>query len=346
MNLGNTIRIKILISFSLLLCSSYSLSVENDVKRIILLETMDVKVVNDRSHWFTVQLNDLGYREGVNMELIVLKAEGSAERAELLLQEALKKSTPDLVVTNATLASMAAAKILKGTDIPQLFVTVTDPVAAGLVEKISVPSGKNITGRIHDIPKHTKLKLVLRLIKDKIETRPIRLGYIHSTYASSISDIRKLNAIADSDEDFVFVAYEIPYKKFPENIDYMLAELSKGLKHLEGDIDFLWEPLGPFAESIEYNILMLAEASVPVVYGANRESAQVGALLYLSPDPEAEGREVGVLADRILKGEPAGNIPVIPPIKFNLGINVTTAQKMNIVIPPDILKLDKDNFFH
>ena len=83
---------------------------------------MDVKVVNDRSHWFTVQLHDLGYREGVNMELLVLKANGSAERAESLLQEALEKDPPDLVVSNATLASKAAAKLLKGTNIPQLFV--------------------------------------------------------------------------------------------------------------------------------------------------------------------------------------------------------------------------------
>lgn len=340
------LRFQIVICSCLLVLFNVSLSMGKDFKRIILLETMDVKVVRDRSHWLKVQLKDLGYREGVNMELLVLKANGSAEHAEALLQEALDKDTPDLVVSNATLASKAAAKLLKGTNIPQLFVTVSDPIGAGLVEKTGVPSGKNITGRVHNITRETKVKLVLRLIQGKVITRPIRFGYIHSSYPSSVGDIRQLKAIAENNKDITFISYEITYKKFPENIDYMLEELAKGLKQLEGEIDFLWEPLEPFAESIEYNKLLQSQATVPVVYGVNRESAQIGALIYLAPDPEGEGREVGVLADKILKGEPAGNIPVIPPVKFNLGINVTTAQKMNIVVPPDILRLARGNIFH
>ena len=346
MKVVNSALLQIAICSFFLLLSNSSLGMEKDFKRIILLESMDVKVVRERSYWFAVQLRDLGYREGVNMELLVLKANGSAERAESLLQEALEKGSPDLVVSNATLASVATAKLLKATSIPQLFITVSDPVGAGLVEKTGIPSGKNITGRVHDISKETKVKLVLRLIKDKVKTRPIRFGYIHSSYPSSVSDIRQLNAIAASNMDITFVPYQIAYKQYPQHIDYMLEELSKGVKKLEGNIDFFWEPLGPFAESIEYNKLLQSAASVPVVYGVNRQSSQTGALMYLAPDPEAEGREVGGLADNILKGEPAGEIPVIPPVKFNLGINVTTAQKMNIVIPPDILKLAKENIFH
>ena len=126
----------------------------------------------------------------------------------------------------------------------------------------------------------------------------------------------------------------------------MLKELSKGLKQLDGKIDFLWEPIGPFAESREYNKLVMEETTVPVVYGANKSSSQVGALIYLTPDAESDGREVALLADRILNGEDPGEIPVIPPIKFNLGINLTTAQKLNIIVPPDILKLAKGNIFH
>ncbi len=322
-----------------------SLGVAGKLKYIILLETMDVKVVRDRSHWFQVQMKDLGYKEGINMELIVLKAKGNYQLAESLLKDALDKGKPDLVLSNATLASQAAAKLLKGTNISQLFFTVADPVGAGLVENIGQSTGKNITGRVHNISRETKVKLVLRLIEAKTQARPIRFGYIHSTYPSSMGDLRQLEKIAKKNEKITFVPYEIQYKDFPESIDYMLKELSKGLKQLDGKIDFLWEPLGPFAENIKYNELLKEEATVPVVYGINRESLQVGALINIEPDAEAEGREVGLLADRILNGEDPGDIPVIPPIKFNLGVNLTTAQKMNIVIPPDILKLAKGNLF-
>ena len=98
-----------------------SLGVTGKLKYIILLETMDVKVVRDRSHWFQVQMKDLGYKEGINMELIVLKAKGNYQLAESLLKDALDKGKPDLVLSNATLASQAAAKLLKDTNIPQLF---------------------------------------------------------------------------------------------------------------------------------------------------------------------------------------------------------------------------------
>ncbi len=315
-------------------------------KTIILLETMDVKVVIDRSHWFQVQMKELGYKEGINMELIILKAKGNYPLAESLLKNVLEKRKPDLVLSNATLASQAAKKLLKGTNIPQLFFTVADPVGAGLVESIGPSTGKNITGRVHNITRETKVKLVLRLIGAQIKTRPIRFGYIHSNYSSSMGDLNELEKIAKKNKDITFIPYEIEYKDFPENIDYMLKEMSKGLKQLDGKIDFLWEPLGPFAESIKYNEILKQEATVPVVYGVNRDSLQIGALINIEPDAEAEGREVGLLADRILNGEAPGDIPVIPPIKFNLGVNLTTAQKMNIVIPPDILKLAKGNIFH
>ncbi len=45
-------------------------------------------------------------------------------------------------MSNATLASQTAAKLLDGTNIPQLFFTVSDPVGAGLVKSIGLSTGK------------------------------------------------------------------------------------------------------------------------------------------------------------------------------------------------------------
>ena len=43
----------------------FNSDVAAELKQIILLETMDVKVVRDRSHWFQIQMKELGYIEGV-----------------------------------------------------------------------------------------------------------------------------------------------------------------------------------------------------------------------------------------------------------------------------------------
>jgi len=340
----NSIPFRVAIYLCLVFLLYFSQAMAQSSTQIILLETMDVDVVTDRSHWFKVQLEELGYIQGRTLELTTLKAGGSLERAEILLKNALKNSKPDLVVTNATLASQVAAKILEGTNIAQLFVTVADPVGAGLVERIGVPSGRNITGRVHNISIDTKIKLVLQLIGNKVKSRPIRFGYIHLNYPSAIGDLKRLNAAAEQN-DIVFVPYKIEYRYVSEKMDDLLKDLSIGIKQLDGKIDFLWDPLDPFAESTQYHDMIQSDANVPVVFGVNEISARLGALMFVAPEPEADGREVAILADRILKGEKPGSIPVIPPFKFRLGVNLTTAEKMGILVPPDILKLAGKNVY-
>ncbi len=83
------------------------ISIYSQLKHIILLETIDVEVVRDRSHWFKVQMKELGYNEGINMALIVLIAKENSQLAKSLLKDALEKRKLDLVVSNATLASKA-----------------------------------------------------------------------------------------------------------------------------------------------------------------------------------------------------------------------------------------------
>ena len=69
------------------------------------------------------------------------------------------------------------------------------------------------------------------------------------------------------------------------------------------------------------------------------QSIKQGALLYLSPGQEGTGKEVAMIADAILKGALPGDIPVTYPDSMILGINLSTAIKMGITIPMDIMEL-------
>ncbi|MCP4298840.1 MAG: hypothetical protein GY786_24935 [Proteobacteria bacterium] len=335
----------LLISISSFFLSYVPLEAE-ELKRIIMLETMQIKVIMDHTHWFRIQMEELGYREGQNLNLIVLNGSGDPHHTEALLRAAITKKRPDLVVTSATMASKIGLKLLKNSGIPQLFLTVSDPVGAGLVRKIGEPTGKNITGRVHTISRKTKIRIALSLVNDKIKNKPIRFGILHSSYPSSVGDVALLQEIASDNKNISFVPYKIKYRSISENLDIMLVDVKKGLRFLEGRIDYLWEASGPLAEVEDYNRTLHSLKSTPVIYGVTPESVQLGALLYLLPDAERTGREVAVLADAILKGGSVGSMPVVPPFKFRMGINLTTAVNMNIVIPPNLLKLAEGNLYY
>jgi len=341
--MGYSLRKSIIIIIFFLISGYVMNAVAEQVKRVILMETMPVPAVLEHSRWFQVQLKELGYENGKNIDLVVLKANGDRKLAETLLAAELTKKDPDLVVTVATLASQAAAELLKEKKTPLLFFSVSDPVGAGLIERLNAPTGTNITGKVYTVNREAKIKMILRLAGQTKTRRPVRFGIIHSTYPSSVGDVRELKLIDKADENIKLIPFEIPYKKVPEGLPFMLDETRKGIEALAGKVDFWIEPLGPLGETTEYTRLLLGDSKVPIAMGTKLDSVKMGALMHVTPNMEASGRETALVADGILKGKDPGRIPVIPPSDFELGLNLTTALKLKIVIPPDLLKMAGKN---
>jgi putative ABC transport system substrate-binding protein len=312
---------------------------------VILIETMPVKTVLEHSRHFVKQFADLGYTTENGTRLIKLDIKGDRAYGESLLRRELDAYRPDLVVTNATLASQIARKMLKGTSIPQVFFTVSDPVGAGLVEVIGEPTQSNITGIVHMINRHTRISMVLDIVRASSPKSPVTMGFVHSNYPSAMGDIRELKQAAQSIPGIIFISEYVDYINMPAGKNQMLAEARQAVRKLDSRIDFWWEPSGPLGELDEYTTMIMEESDKPILMGTKLNSVKLGALLHLTPHPQTTGKEAALMADAILKGKDSGSIPVLPPSSFDLGVNITTALKNNMVISQHLLELAGDQIF-
>jgi len=308
------------------------------MQTVVVVETMPVPVVLEHSRWFQDEMRRLGYTHGNTMNLITIEAHGSREVAESELKAAIARGRPDLVVTFATLASQAAHRVCRGTGIPVLFAVVSDPVGAGLVEATHRPTGTHVTGRVYTHFRTVKLDLVRELARQAVPGRPVRIGCIHSSYPSAQGDIRRLSTLADARDDIVFVGHEVPYREMPAGLDTMLADVAAVIEKLADEVDFWWQPAGPLGEVMPYTKVLLG-SRVPIIYGNTVASVRAGALLTVTPNFEHGGREVARLADAILNGTDPGAIPVTAPEAFDVAVNLGTALRLGIVVPPATLSM-------
>jgi putative ABC transport system substrate-binding protein len=78
------------------------------------------------------------------------------------------------------------------------------------------------------------------------------------------------------------------------------------------------------------------KSRLPSVYNS-RAAVEAGGLMYYGADQAEVYRRVAYFVDRILKGTKPADLPVERPMRFEFVINLQTAKKIGLTIPPEVL---------
>jgi putative ABC transport system substrate-binding protein len=333
--------------YFILLCAIVPLSAGScmaaPLPRIILLETFDVPVILEHTRFFLAAMEKLGYKKE---QIRILKGQGDPTIAGRLLQKEIDRQRPSVIVANATLAAKVAYAAAKPQKIPMVFFVVSDPVGAGIISELDAPSKDLVSGIVHSVPRDTKVEIIMRILKPlKPADRPIRFGYIHSSYPSAVGDLAMLRKVAAKRGDLEFISYQIPYNEKHFEIQMTMKHLIKGIEKLDPQIDYWWISQDPVGELETFVQTIVKNSRHPIACGTNAESTKNGSLVYIMADAEVGSRETAAIVDQVLKGTPIGSLPVHSPSKIDFGVNLSTAIRMGVAIPSDLLELAGSEVF-
>ena len=208
--------------------------------------------------------------------------------------------------------------------VPIVFPAASDPVAAGLVERLARPGG-NATGFLSfEYSLSGKWPELLRQVAPSV-TRAAVLR--DETNPSAIAQFGVIQAVAPS------VGLEV----FPINLRDA-AGIEPALATLAGSRDGGLIVTSPGRTNFLYThiIKLAAQHKLPVVC-PYRYMITDGGLISYGPDLVNQYRRAAGYVDRILKGEKPADLPVQAPTKYELVVNLKTAKALGLEIPSSVL---------
>lgn len=262
-------------------------------------------------------LKEFGYVEGKNVVFEARAARGDMSRVPELAAE-LVQQKPDL------LFCVSDACRRENSQIPMVFVQVSDPVRLGLVESIARPGG-NVTGIANLRAELTGKRL--ELFKEVVPS----LRRVLVTYDPREKDERESVELARSAASHLrLTLLERPITA-PLEIEPGLAALKEG-----GHDGILIVQSGTNLNILGRSLEVATSNKLPTMYPASFWT-KFGALASYGPDQYLQGRQAARLVQKILRGTPPREIPVELPDRIEFIINLKTAKRLGLRVPREAL---------
>jgi len=275
---------------------------------------------------FKAKMTELGYIEGENIIYDIQSTNFEPEKEKQILKKFVEDKV-DLIFSFPTEVSMAAKAATQGTDIPVVF-AIANIEGTGLVDSVRQPGG-HITGVRYPGPDLAikRFEVMHEIVPDaKIMWVPYQRGY-----PIVENQMEVLHPAA--------TAAGVTIIEFPADD---AAELQAEFDRLaeSGDIGFdailfIPEPLSTMFDAFEVMGRFAYENIIPIG-GLMMQVGGYGSIFGINVDIPKTAEQATILADKILKGTPAGTIPVVSSESY-LEINYKVAQELGITLPEGLL---------
>jgi putative ABC transport system substrate-binding protein len=265
-------------------------------------------------------LRDLGHAEGRSYVIEARWADGAPERIPALTEELVRLKV-DLLVAQGPVARLV--KQAAGTT-PVVFGISADPVEGGIVASLARPGG-TVTGRTF-----LAVQLVgkrLELLKEAVPGLSTVAIVANPDHAGEQAERRETLAAAQRLE----LTTRYLQARSQQELEAALAEIAR--VRTDGMVVF------PDAVTLAHRQLLgdfALRRRIAAMAGWS-QFAEAGALLTYGPNLRDEWRLVATQADRILKGARPADLPVEQSTRFELVINLKTAQALGLAVPPTVL---------
>ncbi|MFL5040607.1 MAG: ABC transporter substrate-binding protein, partial [Xanthobacteraceae bacterium] len=271
-------------------------------------------------------LREAGFVDGQNVSIEYRWARGQYEKLPALASDLVSRGVAVLVGVGGDVSAIAAKQATA--TIPIVFGMGGDPIRAGLVDSFNRPGG-NATG--YTLLTNEMESKRVGLLHQLLPGIPLIGALLNPNFPPAVRQLRDIEDATRSTGQSLFVA------KASNDAELSAAFVSL-VRQQVGAVLVAADPY--FDTRRDRIVAFAAENRLPAIYQF-REFAVAGGLVSYGPSITDLYRQGGIYAGRILNGTKPADLPVVQPTKFELVINLKTANALGLMVP-DAMQLLAD----
>ena len=284
---------------------------EDEGAKVAFVQLVDNDAFTEMIESFQNKLTEL---TGGTATFEILNAQGDMSTLNSIASD-LKTADYDLIVPIVTPATQAVVNA--GVEAPVVFISVSDPVSAGIMSDMASPD-RNATGTSNIVPVDEIFNLAKQLTPD---IKNIGILYC-SGEQNAVLTVEKAKTFFD-ENGYTYVESTVANS----------GEVQQAAQALAGKVDAIYIPIDSTVQSAMPQVVEAANSNQIPVYGSDPVMVQSGALACVSVSNTQLGQRSAEMADEILQGAKVSDVPAEAMTTYQYVVSKAAADQLGIKLP-------------